>query len=351
MMDQDVEDLVTYYTECPAMRVLARRTLSEMKAKNFEITPYQDTWAQCLVIAFDYVEEDTTQLGALCYEIKTWWRCYEHYQYQNHSERLSTVMAGVLMTHITRLHKLDDYGSTIHYYCGALAAVTSRTCNQHVFNDGIHVLLDLVGDFNNYWHWFYASSAFATLYNIVRHLNKQDVCIETGVPAAMHALQVDDNDDYDDLRTNACKFLSALTKHATLCAADIAVLVKLMNTCTDRDVMEYACKVVVNTADQDDRRAMLGDTIESMLDLLANYDDCAFEACKAIHAVTQLASNAKRCGESCGLETLSSFYEKMYDDLFDDPRDMNDWWNNTYRCVIRTIDTLENIKPDGLSYI
>jgi hypothetical protein len=324
------------------MQLLARRTLTEMKANNFNISPYNDTWAQCLVVAFDYVGEDDTQLGALCYEIETCSGCYKG----QHAERLGTVMAGVLMTHITRLHKLDDYGSTIHHYCRALAAVTSHTCNQHVFDAGIHVLLDLVGDFNNYWHWFYASSAFATLYNIVRHLNNQDVCIETGVSAAMHALQVDDNDDYDSLRTNACKFLSKLTKHATLCAADIAVLVKLINTCADRDVMEYACKVVVNIADQDDRRAMLGDTIESMLDLLANYDDCAFEACKAIHAVTQLASNAKRCGESCGIETLTSFYEKMYDDLFDDPRDMDDWWNNTYRCVIRTLDTLKNIKPN-----
>ena len=347
MMHKDVEAVVTYYTECPAMRVLARRTLSEMKAKNVEMMPYQDTWAQCLVLAFDYVEEDTTQLDALCYEIETWWRCYEHYQYQNHSERLSTVMAKLLMTHITRLHKLDDYGSTIHHYCRALAAVTSRKCNQHVFNDGIHVLLDLVGDFNNYLHWFYASSAFATLYNIVRHLNKQDVCIETGVRVTMHALQVDDN-DWNDLRTNACKFLSELTKHATLCAADIEVLVKLIHTCTDRDVMEYACQVVVNIANRDDRRAMLGDTIERMLDLLVDYyDDCAFEACIAIHAVTQLDSNAKRCGESCGIETMSSFLDKMDDDVDDDPRDMFDWWRKSYGCVFDTLKKVQQSKKIG----
>ena len=259
------------------------------------------------------------------------------------------------MTRIMRMHKVREYEHTIYDYCRALAAVTavtSRTCYQHIFNcDRIEVLLELVGDFNNHWYFFYASRVFAILNNIVPHLAQQNLFLEAGVDVAMHALQVDCQDDYYPLRTNACKFLSKLTKHVKLCAADIAVLVKLMNTCTDRDVMEYACKVVVNIADQDDRRAMLGNTIESMLDLLANYDDCAFEACKAIHAVTQLASNAKRCGESCGLETLSSFYEKMYDDLFDDPRDMDDWWNNTYRCVIRTLDTLENIKPDGLSCI
>jgi hypothetical protein len=350
-MCPDIERVVAAFTECPTMKLLARRTLTEMKANNFKITTDQTTWAQCLVLAFYWIQEGFTMpLGALCRTIENWWCCYR----DQHAETLGTVMAGVLMTRIMRVHKLPDYENTIDTYCSALATVTkvtSCTGNQHVFNkDSIHVLLDLVGDLNNYWYWSYASDVFATLSNIVQQLDNQDV--RTGVAVTMHALRVDCDDVYDLLRENACKFLSKLTKRVKLCAADIAVLVKLINTCTDRDVMEYACKVVVNIADQDDRRAMLGDTIESMLDLLANNDDCAFEACKAIHAVTQLASNAKRCVESCGLETLTPFYEKMYDDLYDDPRDMDDWWNNTYRCVIRTLDTLETIiKPDGLSCI